>query len=461
MDNFIDKLAERYNAGEMIRANSEAEAANMRNLEEQVEAYEAVLQEMRKLNYKNTELTEKMYCLVDESLEKVHTLQIAASEGGANPELVSREMSDAVTGALNEALNNMDATVAQTISESLAAALVKPTEEIKQTTQVAENVGNKVDNLYQQIDVVKDLASKLNDMISLLQAGVDQNKGLLQTVSLAQEANKETVSILSDSVSVLSGSSADARAKLDEIDKQLADIVNAIGESKNNEVSFDEESKNYIVNIWNSVEQTKSSLAAINEKVDFVANKENEKDANKDLEANKVNEELKEEIKSMVVELTSGNDELKNSVKLLKTSQDETKSSLKSALDSAIYGLKQDNKEMVSFMQRMNTNITTKQNDPDAETKEEEARQREEENKKALEERFKQTEDYMHKESVKVYRNVQAVINEKSDQQTSAIEAKVNANTAKIGQVKAVAIIAALLSGLTLVAQVLSIFGII
>ena len=52
MDNFMDKLAEKYNAQDMIRANSQAETAQMQSLQDQVEAYEAVLQEMRKLNYK-------------------------------------------------------------------------------------------------------------------------------------------------------------------------------------------------------------------------------------------------------------------------------------------------------------------------------------------------------------------------------------------------------------------------
>ena len=81
MDNIMDKLAERYNAQDMIKANSQAEKAEMNNLEEQVEAYEAVLQEMRKLNYRNTELTEKMVALVDESMQKVKTLQIEAAGG--------------------------------------------------------------------------------------------------------------------------------------------------------------------------------------------------------------------------------------------------------------------------------------------------------------------------------------------------------------------------------------------
>ena len=108
MDNFMDKLAEKYNATDMIKANSQAETAQMQSLQEQVESYETVLQEMRKLNYKNSELTEKMYALVDESLEKVRTLQIEAKEGGATPEAASIEMSEAVGRAVSEAVDSMD-----------------------------------------------------------------------------------------------------------------------------------------------------------------------------------------------------------------------------------------------------------------------------------------------------------------------------------------------------------------
>ena len=67
MDNFMDKLAQKYNAQEMIRANAQAEASEMQRLQEQVAAYEGILQDMRKLNYKNSELTDRIYALVDES----------------------------------------------------------------------------------------------------------------------------------------------------------------------------------------------------------------------------------------------------------------------------------------------------------------------------------------------------------------------------------------------------------
>ena len=68
MDNFTDKLASKFNAQEMIKANAQAEANEMNRLKEQVAAYEAILTDMRKLNYKNSELTDKINALVDEIL---------------------------------------------------------------------------------------------------------------------------------------------------------------------------------------------------------------------------------------------------------------------------------------------------------------------------------------------------------------------------------------------------------
>ena len=80
-----------------------------RSLEDQVEAYEAVLQEMRKLNYRNTELTEKMYALVDESLAKVSTLKLeAAGNGSVDSEALRIEMNEVVTKAVSEAVGSVD-----------------------------------------------------------------------------------------------------------------------------------------------------------------------------------------------------------------------------------------------------------------------------------------------------------------------------------------------------------------
>ena len=70
----------------------------------------------------------------------------------------------------------------------------------------------------------------------------------------------------------------------------------------------------------------------------------------------------------------------------------------------------------------------------------------------------------MHRESVKVYRNVQAVINEKIDIQTEALEMKVKKNAALMNQVKILAIFAVILGGVDMagiIAIILKLFGVL
>ncbi|MBP5607116.1 MAG: hypothetical protein J6X66_02440, partial [Lachnospiraceae bacterium] len=203
MDNFMDKLAEKYNAQDMIRANSQAESAQMQNLQEQVEAYEAVLQEMRKLNYKNTELTEKMYALVDESIEKVRTLQIEA-EGGANTELVSKEMSDAVNRAMSEAVSNLDDTMVRSLTQTLENALVQPADQLRQSTEDVKNsvvaVQSSADDMRSGVDSVKNSVDQLGTGIDGIKSGMEDLTAGMELVTSGMENVKGSVDQLSDGV---------------------------------------------------------------------------------------------------------------------------------------------------------------------------------------------------------------------------------------------------------------------
>lgn len=81
MDNFMDKLAQKFNASELIKANSQAEAEEMKRLQKQVAAYESILQEVRKLNLKNVEVTEHIETQVERLtnvnavLDEIKTIQ--------------------------------------------------------------------------------------------------------------------------------------------------------------------------------------------------------------------------------------------------------------------------------------------------------------------------------------------------------------------------------------------------
>ena len=145
MDNFTDKLASKFNAQEMIKANAQAEANEMNRLKEQVAAYEAILTDMRKLNYKNSELTDKINALVDESITK---FQSSRSEDVAvESSDISAGLSEAIMGALDEALN-----------ASVNNTLMIPVDEMKQSSL---EVSGSVASVRQMVDDVKASADEI------------------------------------------------------------------------------------------------------------------------------------------------------------------------------------------------------------------------------------------------------------------------------------------------------------
>ncbi len=75
MDNFMDKLAQKISAQEMTKANSQAEAEELQRLQMQVSEYEKILQEMRKLNYRNTELSEKLDLMIGDNAGKIQNMK--------------------------------------------------------------------------------------------------------------------------------------------------------------------------------------------------------------------------------------------------------------------------------------------------------------------------------------------------------------------------------------------------
>lgn len=79
----------------------------------------------------------------------------------------------------------------------------------------------------------------------------------------------------------------------------------------------------------------------------------------------------------------------------------------------------------------------------------------------ALGERFSQTEEYVHKENVKVYRNVQAVVTEENGKQNEVLEKAVTALTGKLNVVLGIAIASLVAAGGGIVFQLLAYFHII
>ena len=372
MDNFMDKLAERYNAQDMIRANEGAEKDHLQSLEDQVEAYEAVLQEMRKLNYRNTELTEKMYALVDESLAKVSTLKLeAAGNGSVDSEALRIEMNEVVTKAVSEAVGSVD---------DLKAGVADLSEKL-----------TKLDKL-DELDA--DLSEKLTklDKLDELDAGISEKLTKLDKLDELDAGISEKLTKL-DKLDGLDASLSDEdKEKLKKLD--LLDNIDTAGSDM----------KAAMVELYAAVKTARNSIA---------------------------------EVKNSQTLISEGQASLqKESMDRLAHTADEiTRLSMK--LDNVLGKIgeldeKVDNKDSSEGM----------------------------DNEK-LEGFFRNNEEFMHRESVKVYRNVQAVINDKADKLAENEDLSSKTLSSKIGRVHFAAICALIISLADLVLAVLRILGIV
>ena len=117
MDNFMDKIAQKLNSQELIRANAAADAAELESLEkqlaifkEQMDKYDDCIQEMRKLNLKNIESAQGVQNLADTANEK-----LGQTVGEVEAESVSRikQTSEVSISGINQALSESLAKIAE------------------------------------------------------------------------------------------------------------------------------------------------------------------------------------------------------------------------------------------------------------------------------------------------------------------------------------------------------------
>lgn len=131
----MDKLAQKVNAQEMIKANSQAEAAEMKRLQMQVAEYEKILQEMRKLNYKNAELSDKMEAMIGDNAGKI--------EGMKEDE---HRLVTALRDLTDEQTRNREAELGKKESETLERELAETEKYKNQIRDIAELLEKKFAN---------------------------------------------------------------------------------------------------------------------------------------------------------------------------------------------------------------------------------------------------------------------------------------------------------------------------
>ena len=194
MDNFMDKIAQKLNSQELIRANAAADAAELENLEkqlaifkEQMEKYDDCIQEMRKLNLKNIESAQGVQNLADQANEK-----LGQTVGEVEAESVSRikQTSEVSIAGINQAL-----------SESLAkiAEIKENSDNLEQITENMSGLQDKLEELFRNLEdflhtdnvkvyrnvqasVVEELEKQTTELKETVERTASRNKVLLPFV---------------------------------------------------------------------------------------------------------------------------------------------------------------------------------------------------------------------------------------------------------------------------------------
>ena len=253
VDNFMDKLAKRFNAGEMIRANAQAEARDMKRLQERTAEYENMMREMRRLNLKNVEVTEQVQQLIQCGIEQF--------EGyGTSENAVGRKMEDLqgdLTAMKEELLDNEAAmehlledfhrvlsdmnqgigSIRMDLSE-LNQELGSARTDLSGMNQELGSVRTDLSGIYQEIGSARtDLSGMHSDLsvmggsVNSLQyqfAGFDNSMRMLeQTVqeSMNKGIDSDALAPIMDSIREMREMIADAGASAEQANKKLEEHV--------------------------------------------------------------------------------------------------------------------------------------------------------------------------------------------------------------------------------------------
>lgn len=210
MDNFIDKITQKLNSRDMIRANTAADAAELENLEnqvavfkEQMEKYDDCLQEMRQLNLKNIESAQGVQNLTEQASEK---LEKAVGEVESASVSRIKQTSDMSIAGIQQTSDASIAGINQTVAEGLAKiAEIKDNSDKDNLEKMAGTVSEllvKQDEAFKKLEdflhtdnvkvyrnvqaaMIEELEKQTNELKETQEKAAKNNKVLLPFVIIA------------------------------------------------------------------------------------------------------------------------------------------------------------------------------------------------------------------------------------------------------------------------------------
>lgn len=188
MDMFMDKLAQKLTAQEIIKANTAADAEELNHLRKQVADYDDCLAKLQKLideeNARLAETRKESGDAVNGLAEELNHLgkQVADQQG------TLAELQQTLTGQQDEALTKLQ----QSVAEQLAAVEKAVSDKLEKQTDgqleerlnlVEENVHKECVKVYRNVQaVVVEESGKQKEAAEAVTAGVEAVKGKLGVV---------------------------------------------------------------------------------------------------------------------------------------------------------------------------------------------------------------------------------------------------------------------------------------
>lgn len=189
MDNFMDKLAKRFNAGEIIKANAQAEARDMKRMQERTAEYERLMQEMRRLNLKNVEVTEQVQQLIKCGIEQIEGYGNAGEllEGKIDQtdELIKEEAQSLKTAA-EAAREEM-----QALCEDVSKLSVKADEGLSGVSGRLDEIERAVEASFEQAFERLETAAAADRYAT--EEGLKEVSGLVQQMEESLRQNEEAL----------------------------------------------------------------------------------------------------------------------------------------------------------------------------------------------------------------------------------------------------------------------------
>lgn len=396
MDNFMDRLTKRFNAGELIQANGEAEARENERLRKQTAEYEKMMQEIRRLNLKTVEVSEQVSQMLSCGIEQLEEYEaklraFAAEDEAKETETAvdAQQMNLAITRELAEQKKALDLQIAG--MQELMDAQLK----------------NMQDSMGVQFSGVDDKLSGIGDRLS----GADEK---LTDVGDRLSGVDDKLVGVGDRLSVVD-------EKLTGVDGQISAAVEKLLAENAQSLAMLKE--------WNEQKQqgdqteTLDTVRAVEDKLEH-------------LSGNIADNAIRQH--SLLQDMAVNTE---NALQDLTRTTEDALQNLQNKLEQQKPA---DNAELIEAtgqIKEMIVNIRL-----------------------YLDDVQKHIEDYVHKEDVKVYRNVQAVLMEQLSNKTRDLNDHMDAlekSVQKSKGTKPLLVFAILLSAASLTIQILQMLGIL